>query len=169
MLTNFMLISVPIQDNCEASNLSAEFKNQVYRNKDMDTSLEFRTFAQHFLSSTELSEEGLSENEKRKGRDSQLFKVIPGPDLSSVLSSCGEEAGDKLEGILNKYADFFMKNKSDIGKCKFEKHGIELESEAAPHRKGARRMSLNKAAKANQEVQNWLAFGLIQPSYIDLK
>ena len=58
-----------------------------------------------------------------------------------------------------------MKNKSDLGKCKIAKHRIELEPEAIPHREGARRMSPDKAAKANQEVQNMLALGLIQPSY----
>ena len=59
-----------------------------------------------------------------------------------------------------------MKNKSDIGRCKIAKHRIELEPEAIPHREGARRMSPDKAAKANQEVQNLLALGLIQPSYL---
>ena len=58
-----------------------------------------------------------------------------------------------------------MKNKTDIGRCKIAKHKIELEPEAIPHREGARRMSPDKAAKANQEVQNLLALGLIQPSY----
>ena len=58
-----------------------------------------------------------------------------------------------------------MKHKADIGRCKIAKHRIELEPEAIPHREGARRMSPDKAAKANQEVQNLLALGLIQPSY----
>ena len=57
-----------------------------------------------------------------------------------------------------------MKNKSDIGRCKIAKHRIELEPEAIPHKEGARRMPPYKAAKANQEVQNLLALGLIQPS-----
>ena len=42
---------------------------------------------------------------------------------------------------------------------------IELEPEAIPHRKGARRMSPDKAAKANQEVRNLLTLDVIQPSY----
>ena len=58
-----------------------------------------------------------------------------------------------------------MKHKADIGICKIAKHGIELEPEAITHREGARRMSPNKAAKANQEVRNFLALGLIQHSY----
>ena len=127
----------------------------------MDTSFEFSSF----LSSTELSEAGFSENEKRTRTDPQLLKAIPRPDLFSVLSSLGEEARDKLENILKEYDDLFMKNKSDIGRCKIAKHKIELEPEAVLHRKGARRMSPDKAAKANQEVQNLLALGLIQPSY----
>ena len=165
VLTNFVFNSVPIQDSREASKLSAEFVNQVHRDLDLDTSSEFSSFAQNFLSSTEPSEMGLSENEKRKRTDPQLLKPIPGPDLSSVLSSWGEGARDKLASVLSEYDDLFMKNKSDIGRCKIAKHRIELEPEAIPHREGARRMSPDKAAKANQEVQNLLALGLIQPSY----
>ena len=112
-----------------------------------------------------MSEIGLSEIEKRKMTDPQLLKPIPGPDLSSVLSSWREGARHKLQGILNEYEDLFMKNKADIGRCKIAKHRIELEPEAVPHREGAKRMSPDKATKANQEVQNLLALGLIQPSY----
>ena len=165
VLTTFVFNSVPIQDSREASKLSAEFVNQVHRDLDLDTSSEFSSFAQNFLSSTEPSEMGLSGNEKRKRTDPLLLKPIPGPDLSSVLSSWGEGARDKLASVLSEYDDLFMKNKSDIGRCKIAKHRIELEPEAIPHREGARRMSPDKAAKANQEVQNLLALGLIQPSY----
>ena len=101
MLTSFVFNSVPIQDSRETSKLSAEFVNQVHRDLDLDTSSEFSSFAQNFLSSTEPSEADLSENEKRKRTDPQLLKPIPGPDLSSVLSSWGEGARDKLENILN--------------------------------------------------------------------
>ena len=58
-----------------------------------------------------------------------------------------------------------MKNKTDIGRCKIAKHRIELKPEAIPHWEGAKRMSPDKAAKANQEEQILLALGLIQPSY----
>ena len=58
-----------------------------------------------------------------------------------------------------------MKNKTDIGRCKIAKHKIEIEPNAEPRREGARRMSPDKAAKANQEVENLLALGLIQPSF----
>ena len=81
-----------------------------------------------------------------------MLKPTPGPDISSVLSSWGKEARDKLGGGLTEYEDLFMEHKSDIGLCKLAKHRIELESEAIPHREGARRMSPDKAAKANQEV-----------------
>ena len=55
-----------------------------------ETSSEFSSFAQNFLSSTEPSEEELSEKDKRARTDPQLLKPIAGPDLSSVLSSWGE-------------------------------------------------------------------------------
>ena len=60
VLTNFVFNSVPIQDSLEASKLSAEFVNQVHRHLDLDTSSEFSSFAQNFLSSTEPSEIDLS-------------------------------------------------------------------------------------------------------------
>ena len=89
------------------------------------------------------------ENEKRAQTDPNLLKPIPGPDLSSVLSFWGEGARDQLAEVLNEYDDLFMKHKADIGKCTIAKHRIELEPEAIPHREGARRMSPDKAAKAN--------------------
>ena len=58
-----------------------------------------------------------------------------------------------------------MKHKAEIGRCKNSKHRIELELEAILHNEGARRMSPDEAAKADQEVHNLLAIGLIQPSY----
>ena len=140
--------------------------NRVYTDEWLnETSSEYSSFAQNFLSSTEMSEEGLSESEKRARTDPQLLRPIPGPDLSSVLSSWGEGARDQLASVLSEYDDLFMKHKADIGRCKIAKHRIELEPEAIPHREGARRMSPDKAAKANQEVRNLLALGLIQPSY----
>ena len=112
-----------------------------------------------------MSQTDLYETEKRKRTDPQLLKPIPSADISFVLFSLGEEGRDELEGILNEYEDLFMKNTSDIGKCKVAKHRIELEPETVPHREGARRMSLDKKAKANQEVPNLLALRLIQPPY----
>ena len=57
-----------------------------------------------------------------------------------------------------------MKHKADIGRCTIAKHPVELEPGAVPHREGARRMSPQKAERANQEVRNLLALGMIQPS-----
>ena len=164
--TNFVLQPVAADTATEIDKSLFEQVNRVYRDECLsETSSEFSSFAQNFLSSTEMSEEGLSESEKHARTDPQLLKPIPGPDLSSVLSSWGEGARDQLANVLNEYDDLFMKHKADIGRCKIAKHRIELEPEAIPHREGARRMSPDKAAKANQEVQNLLALGLIQPSY----
>ena len=57
-----------------------------------------------------------------------------------------------------------MNYKADIGKCKIAKHPVEVEPGAVPHREGARRMSPEKAERANQEVRDLLALGLIQSS-----
>ena len=113
-----------------------------------------------------MSEEGLTENEKRARTDPQLLKPIPSPDLSSVLSIWGEGARDQLAKVLNEYDDLFMKHKADIGKCTIAKHAIELQPEAIHHREGARRMSPNKSAKANQEVRNLLALGWLNPTFL---
>ena len=157
MLTTFVLNPVSMQSICEASKLTKEFVNRIHKDNDLDTSSEYSSFAQNFLSSTEPSEIGLSENEKRKCTDPQLLKAIPGPDLSSILSSWGEEPKDKLEVILTEYEDLFMKNTSDIGKCKIAKHRIELEPEAIPHREGARRSLLIKRQRPIRNCKTcWL-------------
>ena len=57
-----------------------------------------------------------------------------------------------------------MKHKADIGRCTIAKHTVEVEPGAVPHREGARRMSPEKAERANQEVRNLLALGMIRPS-----
>ena len=57
-----------------------------------------------------------------------------------------------------------MKHKAHIGRCTIAKHPVELEPSAVPHREEARRMSPEKAERANQEVRNLLALGMIQPS-----
>ena len=57
-----------------------------------------------------------------------------------------------------------MKHKADIGCCTIAKHPVEVEPGATPHREGARRESPEKAERANQEVRNLLALGMIQPS-----
>ena len=57
-----------------------------------------------------------------------------------------------------------MKHKADIGCCKIAKHTVEIEPGATLYREGARKMSREKAERANQEVRNILALGMIQPS-----
>ena len=71
---------------------------------------------------------------------------------------------DSLNNILTEFDDLFMRHKADIGRCTKAKHPVELETGATPHREGARRMSPDKAERANQEVRNLLALGMIQPS-----
>ena len=162
--TTFMFRPIMVNETGETSVSIVEHDNNIKIVDLSDTSTEFSSFAQNFLS-TEMPEEGLSENEKRGRTDPQLLKSIPGPELSSVLSFWGEGARNQLAQVLNEYDDFFTKHKADIVKCTIAKHRVELEPEAIPHREGATRMSPDKVAKANQEVRNLLALGLIQPSY----
>ena len=119
-----------------------------------------------FLSATDPGEAGLSEREIRKRTDPDLLAPIPGPDsqLQEVKKLWGASACESLDNILNEFDDLFMKRKADIGRCTIAKHTIEVEPEAVPHREGARRISLEKAERANQEVRSLLALGMIQPS-----
>ena len=42
-----------------------------------------------------------------------------------------------------------MKHKGDIGRCTTAKHPVEVEPGAVPYREGARRMTPEKAERAN--------------------
>ena len=118
------------------------------------------------LSSTDPTEEGLSDREIRKRTDPELMAPVQGPasQLKEVQDLWGPKASASLENILTEFDDLFMKHKADIGRCAIAKHPVDVEPGAVPHREGARRMSPEKAERANQEVRNILAPGIIQPS-----
>ena len=134
-------------------------------NYDTDSQLTSSS-AFEFLSSTDPTEEGLSEREVRKRTDPELMAPVPGPEsqLKEVQNLRGPKASASLENILTEFDDLFMKHKADNGRCTIAKHPVELEPGAVPHREGARRMSPEMAERANQEVRNLLALGMIQPS-----
>ena len=108
----------------------------------------------------------MSEREIRKRTDPDLLAPIPGHEsqLEEVQKLWGQTARNSLNNILTEFDDLFMKHKADIGRCTIAKHPVELEPGATQHREGARRMSPDKAERANQEVRNLLALGMIQPS-----
>ena len=103
------------------------------------------------MSSTDPSELGLSEREIKKRTDPALIAPIPGPEaqLDEVRNLWGPAASDTLDKLLKEFDDLFMKYKADIGKCQIAKHLVEVEPGAIPHREGARRMSPDKAERAN--------------------
>ena len=151
----------------EADNSRANFGYKVYSEMNLSTASELTSSSEfEFLSSTDPSEAGLSERKIRKRTDPELMAPIPGPDsqLQEVKNLWGASACESLGNILNEFDDLFMKHKADIGRCTIAKHTVELEPRAVPHREGARRMSPEKAERANQEVRNLLALGMIQPS-----
>ena len=151
----------------EKSDSPNEFVNRVYSEMDLNSHSKCSSSSEfEFLSSTDPSEEGLSEREIRKRTDPDLLAPIPGPEsqLEEVQKLWGKTARDSLNNILTEFDDLFMKHKADIGRCTIAKHPVELEPGATPHREGARRMSPDKAERANQEVRNLLALGMIQPS-----
>ena len=143
------------------------FVNKIYEEMNYDTNSQLTSSSEfEFLSSKDPTEEGLSEREVRKRTDPELMAPVQGPEsqLKEVQNLWGPEASASLERILTEIDDLFMKNKADIGRCTIAKHHVELEPGAVPHREGARRMSPEKAERANQEVRNLLALGTIQPS-----
>ena len=105
--TVFMFEPVTVDQTDGTSMPLVEHVNNIRIVNFSDTSSEFSSFAQNFLSSTELSEEEMSENEKRAQTDPQLLKPIPGLDLSSVFSFWGGEgARDQLAEVLTSTTTF---------------------------------------------------------------
>ena len=95
------------------------------------------------MSSTDPTEESLSDREKRKLTDPELMAPIPEPEsqLQEVKDLWGSEASTSFENILAESDVLFMKHKADIGRCTKAKHPVEMEPGAVPHLEGARRMS----------------------------
>ena len=149
----------------EKSDSPNEFVNRVYSEMDLNLHSNCSSSSEfEFLSSTDPSEEGLSEREIRKRTDPDLLAPIPGPEtqLEEVQKLWGQTVRDSLNNILTEFDDLFMKHKADIGRCTIAKHPVELEPGAVPHREGARRMSPEKVERVNHEVRNLLALGMIQ-------
>ena len=143
----------------KVDNDHVDFVNKVYENIILSTDLQKTSASEFvFLSSTDPTDEGLSDHEKRKRTDPELMAPIPGPEsqLQEVKKSVGLWSGTSLENLPIKLDDLFMKQKADIGRCTISKHPVDVEPGAVLHREGARRMSPEKAERANQEVRNLL-------------
>ena len=154
----------PDNPKTEVNNDHLSFVNRVSEKMNHSTVSKLTSLsAFEFLSSTEPTETGLSDREIRKRT---LMAPIPGSEshLKEVQDLWGPAACTALENIPTEFDDLFMKHKADIGRCTIAKHPVEVEPDAIPHREGARRMSPEKAERANQEVRNLLALGMIQPS-----
>ena len=150
----------------EVNNDHLLFVIRVYEKMNYSIDSQFTSSSEfEFLSSTEPTEAGLSDREIRKRTDPELVAPIPGSEsqLKEVQDLWGPAARTALESILTEFDDLFMKHKADIGRCTISKHQVEVEPGAMPHSEGARRMSPEKAERANQEVRNLLALGMIQP------
>ena len=155
------------EESDQKSKSPNDFVNTIYSEIDLSSQSKFPSSSEfEFLSSTDPSEEGLSAREVRKRTDPYLLAPTPGPvsQLVEVQKLWGQTARDSLDNILTEFDDLFMKHKADIGRCKIAKHTVEVEPGATPHREGARRMSREKAERANLEFRKLFALGMIQPS-----
>ena len=151
----------------ETQQSNANYVCKVYEQMNLDSSSEYSSSSEiEFLSSTDPSELGFSERDIKKRTDPALMASIPGPEaqLDKARGLWSPTVSDTLSKLLREFDDLFMKYKADIGKCKIAKHPVEVEPGAVPHREGARRMSPEKAERANQEFRDLLALGMIQPS-----
>ena len=143
------------------------FVNKIYEEMNYDTNSQLTSSSEfELLSSKDPTEEGLSKREVRKRTDPEPLAPVQGPESQpkEVQNLWGAKASASLQNILTEFDNFFMKHKADIGRCTIANHPVELEPGAVPHREGARRMSPEKAERANQEVRNLLVLGKIQPS-----
>ena len=154
-----------------------EFVCKIYDEMDIDTSPKYTSSSEfEFLSSSDPSVDGLSEGGIKERTDPDLMVPIPGPEvqLDEVQKLWGTTARTTLEKLLHEawskkhkawsiHKTLFKKHKGDIRLSKIAKHPVEVEPHVVPQREGARRMSPEKAERANQEVRNLLALGMIQP------
>ena len=151
----------------EVNNDQFAFVNKIYEEMNYDTDSQLTSSSEfEFLSSTDPTEEGLPDREIRKRTHPELMAPVQRPEsqLKEVQDLWGPKASASLENIITESDDLFMKHKTDIGRCTIDKHPVEVEPGAVPHHEGARRMSPEKAERANQEVRNLLALDMIQPS-----
>ena len=161
-LSNLVPVSLVSQDilqwtptqqfqQTEADNDQFAFVNKFYEEMNYNTDSQLPSSKFEILYSTDPTEEGLSEREIRKHTDAELMAPIQGPEsqLQEVKDLWGAKASTSLENILTEFDDLFMKHKADIGRCTIAKHPVEVEPDAVPHREGARRMSAEKAERAN--------------------
>ena len=128
------------------------FVIRIYEEMNYDTDSQLTSSSEfEILSSTDPTEECLSEREVRKRTGPELMAPVQGPEsqLKEVQNLWGPKASASLENILTEFDDLFMKYKTDIGRCTIAKHPVELESGPVPHREGARRMSPERAERAN--------------------
>ena len=79
------------------------------------------------MSTTDPSEEGLTEREICKRTDPELMAPIHGPDsqLQEGKDLWGGSACESLGRILYEIDDLFMKHKADIGRCTIAKQTVE--------------------------------------------
>ena len=102
----------------EVNNDQFAFVNKIYEEMNYDTNSQLTFFSEfEFLSSTDPTEEGLSDRQLRKRTDPELMAPVQGPEsqLKEVQDLWGPKASASLESILTEFDDLFMKHKADFG------------------------------------------------------
>ena len=93
------------------------FVNKIYEEMNYDTDSQLTSSSEFaFLSSTDPTEEGLSEREVRERTGPELMAPVhrPASQLKKVKNLWGLKASASLENILTEFDDLFMKHKADI-------------------------------------------------------
>ena len=94
------------------------FVNKIYEEMNYDTDSQLTSSSEvELLSSTDPTEESLSEREVRGRTDPELMAPVQGPEsqLKEVQNLWCPKACASLENILTEFDDLFMKHKADIG------------------------------------------------------
>ena len=112
------------KEECDEKSKSPyDFVNRIFSGIDLSSQSKFSSsseFEFEFQSSTEPSEEGMSERDLRNRIDPDPLGPIPGhkSQLEDVQKLWGQFVRDSLNNIPNEFDVLFMKHKADLGRYK---------------------------------------------------
>ena len=86
------------------------------------------------------------------------------PSTEHIRDKLTDDQKMRLDQVLESVKDVFAKNNNDLGCTRLLQHNIELTPDAEPWREALRRLSPEKLAHANEQLQNLLDMGVVVPS-----
>ena len=86
------------------------------------------------------------------------------PSTEHIRDKLTDDQKMRLDQVLESVKGVFAKNNNDLGCTRLLQHNIELTPDAEPWREALRRLSPEKLAHANEQLQNLLDMGVVVPS-----